>query len=249
MDSRETSVSVTFICARTDGLNIVAGSGKTILSYVRFPIFSAAETHLSKSSAIIEDINRMHEAGLASLAFFYFNFRDDKKKGLRSLLSSLLFQLYYQSDSYSKILSDFYLAHRRGSKYPSDAALTQCLKDMLNCQGQAPIYIIMDGVDECPRSSGTLCPREEVLILVEELVGLRVSNLHICITTRPEIDIKTIIHPLTSHSVSLHEERGHAQDIVDYVRSIVNSDAGMRRWRIEDKELVVNALSERADGM
>jgi hypothetical protein len=95
----------------------------------------------------------------------------------------------------------------------------------------------------------TLYPREEVLMLVEELVGLRVSNLHICITTRPEIDIKTIIHPLTSHSVSLPEERGHAQDIVDYLRTIVNSDAGMRRWRLEDKDLVIDVLSERADGM
>ena len=191
----------------------------------------------------------MHKAGLASLAFFYFDFRDDKKKDLRGLLSSLLFQLYYQSDSYSKIFSDFYMGHRRGSQYPSDAALTQCLKDMLNCQGQAPVYIIMDGVDECPKSSGTLYPREEVLMLVEELVGLRVSNLHICITTRPEIDIKTIFHPLTSHSVSLHEERGQIQDIVDYVRSTVNSDAGMRRWRVEDKELVTEVLSGKADGM
>ena len=191
----------------------------------------------------------MHKAGLASLAFFYFDFRDDKRNDLRSLLSSLLFQLYYQSESYSKIFSDFYLAHRQGSQYPSDAALSQCLKDMLNCQGQVPVYIIMDGVDECPKSSGTLYPREEVLILVEELVGLRISSLHICITTRPEIDIKAIIHPLTSHSVSLHEERGQVQDIVDYVRTIINSDAGMRRWRLQDKELVVNVLSERADGM
>ena len=120
---------------------------------------------------------------------------------------------------------------------------------MLNCQGQAPIYTIMDGVDECAKSSGTLYPRDEVLMLVEELVGLRVSNLHICVTTRPEIDIKTIIRPLTSHSVSLHEERGHAQDIVNYVRSIVSSDMGMRRWRLEDRDLVTNVLSERADGM
>ena len=232
-----------------DHLNFVAGSGKTILSCVSFSILSVAETHLSKSSAIIENINRMHKAGLASLAFFYFDFGDDKKKDLRNLLSSLLFQLYYQSDSYSKIFSDFYMAHRRGSQYPSDAALTQCLKDMLNCQGQAPVYIIMDGVDECPKSSGTLYPREEVLILVEELVGSGVSNLRICVTTRPEIDIKTMIDPLTSHSVSLHDERGQIQDVIDYVRSVVNSDAGMKRWRVEDKELVINVLSEKADGM
>jgi hypothetical protein len=191
----------------------------------------------------------MYKAGLASLAFFYFYFRDNKKNGLRSLLSSLLFQLYHQSDSYSKIFSDFYAAHRRGSQYPSDAALKQCLKDMLSCPGQVPIYIIIDGVDECPKLSGMLYPREEVLELVEELVGLHLPNLHICITSRPEIDIKTIIHPLTSHSVSLHDENGHRQDIVNCVRSIIKSDPGMRRWRVEDKELVIDALSQKSDGM
>ena len=191
----------------------------------------------------------MRKGGLASLAFFYFDSRDDKKKDRRNLLSSLLFQFYDQSDSYYKIFSDFYSTHRRGSHYPSDAALTQCLKDMLTCPGQAPIYIIVDGVDECPKSSGRLFPRDKVLMLVKELVGLRLPNLHICMTSRPEVDIETIIHPLTSHSISLHDEKGQIQDIVDYITSIVNSDLGMRRWRVEDKELVIDILSQKADGM
>jgi hypothetical protein len=51
--------------------------------------------------------------------------------------------------------------------------------------------------------------------------------------------------------VSLHDQSGQKQDIVDYVKSIVfsNSEPIMRRWRKEDKELVVEVLSERADGM
>jgi len=38
---------------------------------------------------------------------------------------------------------------------------------------------------------------------------------------------------------------------VEYVRSVVYSDseAIMKRWRTEDKDLVVEILSERADGM
>jgi hypothetical protein len=191
----------------------------------------------------------MHKAGLLSFAFFYFDFKDDKRNNLRSLLSSILFQLYHQSKAYSKIFSDFFAAHRRGSQYPSDVKLIQCLKDMLNCPGQLPVYIIMDGIDECPKFCGTLRPRAETLVLVEELVGLHLPNLHICITSRPEIDIRTIIRPLTSHSVSLHDEKGHMQDIVDYVTSTVNSDPDMRRWRVEDKDLVIEALSQKADGM
>jgi hypothetical protein len=51
--------------------------------------------------------------------------------------------------------------------------------------------------------------------------------------------------------VSLHEQSGQKQDIVDYVKSIVCSDSEpiMRRWRQEDKELVIETLAEKADGM
>ena len=58
------------------------------------------------SSTIIEDIDSMRKAGLASLAFFYFDFREDQKKTLRGLLSSLLVQLCRQSDSYCDMLID-----------------------------------------------------------------------------------------------------------------------------------------------
>ena len=191
----------------------------------------------------------MRKAGLASLAFFYFDLMHDKKKDLRNLLSSLLYQLYDQSDSYLNIFSNFYLAHRRGSQYPSDAALTQCLKDMLNCPGQAPIYIFVDGIDECPRASGRRSPREDVLMFIEELVGLHLPNLHICISSRPEIDIKTIIHPSAFHSISLHDENGQVQEIIDYVTSFVGPNPGMRNWTVEDRELVIDELSQKADGM
>ena len=191
----------------------------------------------------------MRKAGLASLAFFYFDLMHDKKKDLRNLLSSLLYQLYDQSDSYLNIFSNFYSAHRRGSQYPSDAALTQCLKDMLNCPGQAPIYILVDGIDECPRTSGRRSPREDVLMFIEELVGLHLPDLHVCISSRPEIDIKTIIHPSVFHSISLHDENGQVQEIIDYVTSIVGSNPGMRNWTVEDKELVIDELSQKADGM
>jgi len=71
-------------------------------------------------STIIEDIDRMRKSGLGSLAFFYFDFRDDAKKNLRGLLSSLLVQFCHSSDCYSAILSDFYLEHENGSRHPSD---------------------------------------------------------------------------------------------------------------------------------
>jgi hypothetical protein len=51
--------------------------------------------------------------------------------------------------------------------------------------------------------------------------------------------------------VSLHDQSGQNKDIGDYIRSVVYSysEPIMRRWREEDKELVIETLSERVDGM
>ena len=128
----------------------------------------------------------------------------------------------------------------------------QCLKDMLTIPDQPPIYIILDALDECPNSYGVPSPRWQVLSLVEQLMDLRLPRLHVCVTSRPEFDIRATLGRLALQSVSLHDESGQRDDIVDYVRSVVYSDSEetmMKRWREEDKKMVVDSLSEKADGM
>ena len=120
---------------------------------------------------------------------------------------------------------------------------------MLSLPTQDSVYLIIDALDECPNNSGMPSSREEVLDLVQDLADLHLPSVHICVTSRPEIDIRTTLEPLTSLSVSLHHESGQIKDIMDYVSSVVHSDKKMRRWREEDKSLVVRILSERADGM
>jgi hypothetical protein len=127
--------------------------------------------------------------------------------------------------------------------------MVECLKEMLTLEAQGPTYIIMDALDECPTTSTIPSPREEVLELVDELVGLHLPNLHICVTSRPEHDIQVFLKHLTLHPVSLHDESGQQQDITDYVSSFVHSDRKMGRWREDDKDLVIKILSEKADGM
>ena len=203
------------------------------------------------SSTVIQDIETMCKAGNASMAYFYFDFRDVNKQDLRDLVSSLLTQLSAHSPPRCDILSDLYSAHNDGKNQPSDRILVECLKRMLTLPDQHPIYLIIDALDESSNTSGIPSPRETVLQLLEDLVNLSLPNLHICVTSRPEIDIRNVIEPLTSCRVSLHDESGQKKDIADYVRSIVysRSEQIMRRWKTEDKELVIEQLSERADGM
>ena len=190
----------------------------------------------------------LNGSGKALMAYFYFDFRDVDKQKLQDLLPSLLIQLSAQSDPCCDTLSSLYSSHNRGVRKPHERAMIECLKGMLTLD-ERPIYIILDAIDECPLSSSVPSPREEVLELVNELVGFRLPNLHICVTSRPELDIRAILEPLTPHPISLHDQSGQQQDIADYVSSFVQSDRRMRRWRDEDKDLVIKTLPEKADGM
>src|SRR5260370_9220867 len=142
------------------------------------------------SSSIIEDIITMQRAGLASLAFFYCDFREEQKKDLRGLLSSLLVQLCRQSDSYCDVLFKFYLEHAEGSRHPSDDELARCLASLLKFPGHPPVYLIIDALDECPNTSAIPSPRDKALNLVQILIKSQFLNLSISVTSRPEIDIK-----------------------------------------------------------
>ena len=185
------------------------------------------------------------------MAYFYFDFRNANKQGLHDLLPSLLTQLSARSIPRCDIPSKLYSDHDDGKMQPSDSVLTKCLKDMLTLPGQHPIYLIMDALDESSATSGMPSARERVLRLVKELVDLRHQSLRICVTSRPEVDIKDTLEPLTSRRVSLHDQTGQKEDIADYVRSVVysNLEPIMGRWKKEDKDLVIETLSGRADGM
>ena len=230
--------------------HLLAGAGKSVLWFVLLRLFPHCPSNiLFFSSSIIEDIIALRDAGRALIAYFYFDFRDVNKQKLQNLLPSLLIQLSSRSDPCHDILSKLYSAHDRGEQKPSDRAMVECLKEMLILGARGPTYIIMDALDECPITSSIPSPREEVLELVEELVGLHLPNVHICVTSRPEYDIQIVLKPLTERPVSLHDESGQKEDIMNYVASFVRSNQWMRRWREEDKDLVVKTLSEKACGM
>ncbi|KAH9037422.1 hypothetical protein EDB83DRAFT_2268192 [Lactarius deliciosus] len=202
-------------------------------------------------SSVIQDIMAICEAGSAIMAYFYFDFRDLSKQTCHDLLLSLVSQLSTRSNAYCDILHRVYKTHEDGTRQPSDDTLKECLKEMLRLPKQGPIFIVLDALDECPDSSGIPSSRDEVLQLVKELVNLDLQGLRICATSRPEVDIRAVLESLAFISISLHDESGQKSDIADYVRNVVNSSpsSAMRRWRADDKNLVIETLTERADGM
>ena len=251
MGPRETYDSITCRLSTPDSLLIyVAGSGKSVLWLVVASqlLLSVTVLMLTASAAIIQHIMELRAAGSATLAYFYFDFQDEAKQNVVNALTSLLVQLSAYSEPCCDIVHRLYLTHGRGAQRPINDTLIDCLEKMLAVATQHPTFIIMDALDECP-DIGMPTPREAVLNLLKRLVRLHLPNLHVCVTSRPEVDIQTMLKPLAVNAISLHEDAGQKSVIANYVRSVVSSDARMRKWGDEDKELVVLELSKRADGM
>ncbi len=189
----------------------------------------------------------MRRSGLATMAFYYFDFQDDKKQDCSGLLSSLILQLSVQSDFCFDTLFKLYSNVSPVLK-PSLIALKECLTAMLSHPGQdPPIYIIADALDECSHSSGMPSARGKVLELIKELVALKLPNVHLCVASRSEMDIRKVLGSLEPLEISLDDEIGQKADIIAYIEHTVRSNS-MSEWTEEDQNLVINTLSQKADG-
>jgi hypothetical protein len=183
------------------------------------------------------------------MGYFYFDLRDASKQRRHDLLTSLLFQLSARSTARCGILSRLHAAHDDGTRQPTYQELIKCLKEML--PDQRPTYLIIDALDESPDTFGIPTPREEVLQLIIELVELRRPHLHICVTSRQQINLRRFLGCSTPLLVCLHDQSGQKNDIVEYVTSVVYSDSEpiMAGWEKEERDLVIETLSKRANGM
>jgi hypothetical protein len=178
--------------------------------------------------------------------YYYFDFGESEKQNCYGLLSSLVLQLSVNSEPCSNILSKLYSDNSSVLK-PTLIALQTCIKDMLSQPGQGPIYIIVDGVDECPNTSGTPSARRVVLDLIKELSGLK-QNVHVCVASQPEIDIRMVLGSLQPLQISLDDEDGHQADIIAFIKYTVHKYS-MPGWTEKDQSLVIETLSKKANGM
>jgi hypothetical protein len=86
------------------------------------------------------------------------------------------------------------------------------------------MYLNIDALDECPNIPGMPKAYEMVLEFLEDLVGLCVPNVHICVSSCPQFDIQTPLGPLASFRMLLDDESGQKADISGYINLIIHSD-------------------------
>jgi hypothetical protein len=99
-----------------------------------------------------------------------------------------------------------------------------------------PVYIVLDALDECSE-------REKLLRSITAIVDAKLSNVHLLLTSRPEVPQNT---DLVRRAVSVSLEGCVDQDIESYVAEILSKEVG---WIRERKDEINKGLLDRGNGM
>ncbi|KAI7479392.1 hypothetical protein KC357_g4217 [Hortaea werneckii] len=203
-----------------------AGCGKTVLS-----------------STIIEDIKQLCDTdknlGRFGLGAFYFTFSDKQKQSYEDLVRSLVEQLAWKQDGYSRLQQAF--------DNPSRGRLGKDeLEKILDLSFQAydRVFITLDALDESPEENDI---RQKMLKQLEKLVQ-NASNVKLLVTSREALDIHESMGMLDAQRIDVADSRVD-KDIRKYLVSELSKDRRLSRLSDKTTSLILDTLSARADGM
>ena len=158
-------------------------------------------------------------------------------------MRSLISQLAAQSTNQPHALKSLHSSCEKAARQPRFSDLRQTLRDIVQIYDDT--FIIIDALDECKE-------REQTLGDIQNFVKWQLGGLHILVTSRREGDIKVALDPLVNENRNIDMQ----SEVVDryirvYVRKILQSAQGLRRWRnkplVQDE--IEKALTENANGM
>ena len=192
------------------------------------------------SSNIIEQVSsHCSAAPLRALAYFYFDFNDERKQVVRSLICSLISQFSSQCAHIPDDLVTLSSKCQQGRQQPKTADLVETLRDIIAGFPQA--YVILDALDECRE-------QQKLLAFLAEMVGWQQAGLHILAMSRPERIIEVGLASRVSDAINLQSDIVHV-DIAAYIHENLQNDSRLSKWPSEIRANVETSLLKGANGM
>ncbi|KAJ5716680.1 hypothetical protein N7493_008591 [Penicillium malachiteum] len=186
-------------------------------------------------STVIQEIeNECRRDSNKFLAYWYFQFGDDRTQSLDAITRSLIRQLSRSplSPAVKKIWDDH---HLQGSQPDSNAISEVFESVLLGISGD--IYIALDALDEYQTTYSK--ERGSLLSLMVGLLERQKtrSKVHILVTSRSERDIEKIL----GNFPKLDLESALVEDMTIYVNASISKDP-LCQWRPEVQKLIVDKL-------
>ena len=193
------------------------------------------------SSTIIQNLIAKH--GDASVAYFYFDFKDFAKQEVLSLLASWVVQIARDLQPLPKDLLNLFRRHSvRDADHPSLPTvyeLAQVFGGMVRLKPSC--FFVVDALDECAQ-------RPLLLDTLIALFGQVESHCKILCTSRAEADIKRALSRNAVKELQI-QNRHVDRDVLTYVQAALSSDERLRCHRPAIKELIEEKLVQGAKGM
>lgn len=203
-------------------LNDFAGCGKTVLSST---IIQHTFQHRNSNPSI-------------GIVFFFFKFDDSSKQTLSDLLRALLLQLSKQAGDNFRDIVQLKGAHENTP--PSTSTLLK--RFTLMAQKFAHVYVILDALDESPRTG-----RRHVLTAIKDLRSSSLQGLHLLVTSRDTMDIRQSLKAKKTEDIKLNNESVRS-DIKNYIEGQLEQNETLQEWSAYHA-IIKDKLTARAGGM
>ena len=173
------------------------------------------------------------------VGYFYFAFNDSEKQSSTDFVKSLIFQFWKQLDTTPHCLTSLYTRFSNGQLQPSLEDLLATLKDIIYKSRHS--YILVDALDECANP-------QDIVKLLNDMRKWSKKVLHIFIISRQERVIQNALEELSIVRVNFDSDSVN-QDIQQYVRARLTSDARLKRWPHKIQDEIKDTLLSGAHGM
>lgn len=172
-------------------------------------------------------------------AYFYFDFRELRKRTVDGCLRSLISQLVSRKDCHSPSLDGLYERCERGRMQPTNELLLSTLREIL--QDIPETFIILDALDECGEV-------EHLLASISELLSRTTTELHMLFTSRHQRQIAEAFDNLPLIEITVNA-RIVDVDIGRVVEEKLSEGSRLGQWPTKVKDEIKSELLRRSNGM
>jgi len=200
------------------------------------------------SSYLIDELDKRAQFTSGMIFAYYFcDSKDDKRNTAIAIIRGLLLQLLRQRPLLFKHIQEDY-DQMRDRAFDNFDALWRILLKILADPNAGQIYLLIDALDECDKSSRGF--RQAFLASLAELFstqqGSGIMNVKLLITCRPESDILDELND-PRRLVRIDSGKINA-DLWKYIHTRVNELSTKKKYPSKLKQDIQGTLSEKAGG-
>ena len=192
------------------------------------------------SSTIIEHLSGLCRIDRSKiLAYWYFNFRDERTQNIDNLLRSLIRQLGAKADALPQAISELRNEYKAAGTQPGTKTLALTL-DSIIASLEKNVFIVIDALDECPEKAKH-ARRQDLLNQIKQLLDRRHENLHILATSKREVDISASLENTATAIINIEDSVEY--DVRLLVQRCLKEDERLKIWKFGVKSEIETRLA------